>query len=254
MQTIWKWCSILVALAALSGCAGSRSGSGSSAVLIPYTAEELELQAEAKGASYTMRVGDVFGVVFKYEPDLNQRNVLVLPDGKVSFPGVEGFMTAGLTIDELDDTLTGFFARDYEHPDLSIVIESLSGNQVYVFGEVTRPGLISLPTGGTGVLQAIAMAGGLTSDASASETVVIRVGEQGYEYRRCDIDHLEKGGVASSAIMDLQPYDVIYVPQGAMGDLADFNRTVLSTVLNVSRLYWEIYAVANLDKVDRILR
>jgi polysaccharide export outer membrane protein len=244
----------LLALVALGGCASNRLDYEGSTALIPYTDEEIRLHEEAKDASYTMRVGDVFGVVFKYEPDLNERNVIILPDGKISFAGVEGFPVAGLTVEELDAGLTEIFARDYEHPELSIVVESLSGNQVYVLGEVNKPGMVKLPTNGTGVLQAIAMAGGMSKDAAESETVVIRLTDQGYQYRRCDIDHLEKGGAAAAALMDLQPFDVIYVPQGAMGDLADFNRTVLSSILNVSRLYWEFYAVANLDKVDRILR
>lgn len=254
MHSILKICFVMSFAIVLGGCASSSLNYQGHTALVPYTEEELQLHEEAKGATYTMRVGDVFGVVFKYEPDLNQHNVMVLPDGKISFAGVEGFSVAGLTIEDLDAQLTQLFANDYEHPELSIVVESLGGNQVYVLGEVTRPGLVTLPPGGTGVLQAIAQAGGFSTDAATSETVVIRLTEQGYLYRRCDIDHLEQGGVGAAAIMDLQPYDVIYVPQGAMGDITDFNRTVLSTTLNVARLYWEYYAIANLDKVDRILR
>lgn len=245
---------VMVCVVALTGCASSRLDYDGHTALVPYTPEELELHEASRDASYALRTGDTFGVVFKYEPDLTQRSVVVLPDGKITMPGIDPIRVAGLTVEELDRDLTAAFAREFEHPDLAIVVEELSTNKVYVLGEVRSPGLVKLPLQGGNILQAIAQAGGFSDDAASSETVVIRLTQDGYLYRRCDIDHLEKGGVTAMAIMDIQPFDVIYVPRSALGDLVNFNRTVLSSLLSVSQLYWEFYAIANLDKVDRILR
>jgi len=251
------WFAMLAALFVMGVCGGCGTGSfvdPGETVMIPYTEAELQLRAEAKNASYRLKPGDEFGVVFAYEPDLNQRGIFIMPDGRCTAVGVENVMAAGRTVAELDSLLTAEFGLVYDHPDLSIVMEALAATQVYVFGEVKNPGEVDLKPGGMGVLQAVAQGGGFTDDAAKSETVVIRITDQGYQYRRLDLSHIEKGGLVGAANMDLQPYDIIYVPRSAIGDLDYFNKTVLSSVLNFSRLYWDIYALVNLDKVDRILR
>lgn len=238
----------------LPGCGTGSFIDPGQTVVIPYTAEELELREAAKDASYRMRPGDEFSIVFTYEPDLNQRGVFILPDGRATIVGLGNVEAAGLTIDEFESELTTGLSDMYLHPDLTVVMQTLGSAQVYVLGEVFKPGLVELKPGGMGVIQALAQAGGFNDDAAKSETVIIRITDQGYQYRRVDLSHIEKGGVAAAVNMDLQPYDIIYVPRSALGDLQYFNKTVLSSILNVSRLYWDVYALVNLDKVDRILR
>jgi polysaccharide biosynthesis/export protein len=244
----------IATLVVTAGC-GSRSFlDPGKTTIVPYTEEEMVLQAEARSAVYTIQPGDKFGVVFQYEPDMNQRGIIVMPDGFASVVGVDRFQAVGMSLDKLDDTLTEQLGRLYEHPDITIVMEMLSASRVYILGEVVHPGAVEMNPGGMGVLQAIALGGGFSDDAAASESVVIRLTEKGYEYRRVDLDHLEKGGVMGSALMDLRPNDIIYVPRSAIGDIGYFNKTIVAGVLNVSRLYWDFYALANLDKVDRLLR
>ncbi|HPF34739.1 MAG TPA: polysaccharide biosynthesis/export family protein [Candidatus Krumholzibacteria bacterium] len=244
----------LLLLGAIAGCGSGGFVEPGETVIIPYTEAEQQMRQEAQNASYRLKPGDQFGVVFAYEPDLNQRGIFVMPDGRISAVGVENVMAAGLTVVDLDALLTEEFGRVYEHPDLSIVVETLGTAQVYVLGEVRIPGEVDLKPGGMGVLQAITQGGGFTDDAAKSETVVIRATDQGYQYRRLDLSKIDKGGLAGVANMDLQPYDIIYVPRSAIGDFDYFNKTVLAGVLNFSRLFWDIYAIVNLDKVDRILR
>jgi len=238
----------------LVGCGSGSFIDPGQVVVVPYTQEESRMIEEAKSASYRLRPGDQFSIIFSYEPDLNQRGVLVLPDGRATIVDAGVVHAAGKTIDEFDMDLTKRLSRVYEHPDLSIVMEELGSAQVYVLGEVTKPGMVELQPGGMGVVQALSQAGGFTDDAAKSETVIVRLTEQGYQYRRIDLGHIEKGGLTAVAMLDLQPYDIVYVPRSALGDLEYFNRTILSSVLNVSRLYWDFYALINLDKVDRILR
>lgn len=253
-KMIWTVAFTAAIAIVLGGCGTGSFVDPGETVIVPYTDEELQLREAAKDAAYRLRPGDQFGVVFAYEPDLNQRGVFVMPDGRVSISGVENVRAAGLTIAELDSVLTEQLGRFYEHPDLSIIMELLGTAQVYVLGEVGKPGLVELKPGGMGVVQALAQGGGFTDDAAKSETVIIRLTDQGYQYRRVDLSHIEKGGLAATVTMDLQPYDIIYVPRSALGDLQYFNKTVLASVLNISRLYWDVYALVNLDKVDRILR
>ncbi len=83
--------------------------------------------------------------------------------------------------------------------------------EVYVFGQVRNPGVVSLPLGsGTTILQAIARAGGFTERAKKS-SVLIRRREGGKEkIIKVNIKAILKGKAKN---IKLKPYDVIYVPE-----------------------------------------
>ena len=167
--------------------------------------------------------------------------------------GMEGLYAAGMSISQLDSAITAHFGRDYRNPELSVIIEELGAAQVYVFGNVTRPGLVDLPLHGGSVMQAIAMAGGFSKGAQREETVLIRVTPEGYLYRKFSLGHIEKQPM-HYAMWDLQPYDIIYVPQSAIGDFGYFGDMVLRNLWYISRIFWDVYAISNLDKVQILNR
>lgn len=243
----------VLALCVLAGCAGN----GPRAVRTethPFSPEERARIEASRDAEYRLRAGDRVSVVFDYLEGMDQQELVVLPDGRVTLGIVGSAPAAGLTVSEFDSLLTGSFARIYRDPSLSVVVRSIAERQVYVLGEVGRPGLVTLPNHGAGILQAVAAAGGFNDQASPSETVLIRLTGEGYAYTHCDLSHLEKSGLGLAGAMPLQPFDVIYVPRSAIGDIASFSRNVLGPILNVTDLYWDIYAMSNLDKVDRLTR
>lgn len=220
----------------------------------PFSARDQALRAAAQGARYRLRVGDTFSVDFKYQDELDQHHITLLPDGRFTMAGLEDVKGLGLTTVQLDSLITAHFASDYRNPELSVIMEELGTRQVYVLGEVKLPGEYKLPTDGAGILQALAMAGGALPVAATSQTVLIRVTDAGYEYRHCDLSHLEKNGLGELGYLDLQANDIIYVPRTPIGDFAQFFQTVLPSVLDMSTLYWDIYAITNISKVDRIYR
>jgi protein involved in polysaccharide export with SLBB domain len=245
----------LLLLVAASGCSLGRGAAPLTTVVQPFSQEDRLLREQAASeARYRLRSGDVLRVDFKYEDGLDQSDLLVLPDGSLSMGGIDPFPVRGRTIQEVDDILTEFFSAEYRNADLSVIMQKLGPLEVYVLGEVRKPGLLTLPEGGRGVLQAVAAAGGFSTDAASGETVVIRVTQEGFQYNHLDLRHLEKRHDLGVSVLDLQPYDIIYVPRSAIGDLAYFTKNVLSSVLDFSELYWDIYALSNIDKVDRIVR
>ncbi len=83
--------------------------------------------------------------------------------------------------------------------------------EVYVFGQVRNPGVVSLPLGsGTTVLQAIAKAGGFTERAKKS-SVLIRRREEGRE--KIIVVNIKAILRGKAQNIKLKPYDVIYVPE-----------------------------------------
>lgn len=235
------------------GCASSGSPTVSTEIQ-PFTPEEQVIWDEASTAEYRLHKGDIFDVLFEYYPDMDQVSMMVLPDGHVSLPHIERTLAAGLTISQLDSAITGRYAEEYLEPVLSIVIREFGELSVYVLGEVQKPGSVILPFENASVLQAVAEAGGFTGEASTGEVLHVRVTPEGYQYRHLDLSHLEKRAFLAPEIYDLQPYDVIYVPQSTLGDFNDFRTSILAGVLGVGDLFWDIYALVNIDKIDRLVR
>lgn len=251
-SAVSRWLAGALLLLAAGCAAGGRTPIRTE--IQPFSPQDQALRAAAQGARYRLRVGDSFAVNFKYQDELDQRHVSILPDGRFTMAGLEDVKGVGLTTMELDSLVTAHFAQDYRNPELSIIMEELGERQVYVLGEVKLPGQFKLPGTGGGVLQAVAMAGGTLANAATSQTVLIRVTPEGYLYRHCDLSHLEKNGLGDLGYMDLQANDIIYVPRSAIGDFAQFFQTILPSVLDMSRLYWDVYALNNIDKINQIVR
>jgi len=230
-----------------AGCGGGRPQPHTE--YYPFTEEEQKLWQEAADAHYQLRVGDTFMVDFKYQDELDRRDILILPDGRFTLAGVEDVRAAGLTIPELDTLLTQHYSEEYHNPDLSIIIQKLGPQPVYVYGEVNHPGSYEIPATGAGILQAISMASGFTEYASTSQVLLVRVQDGGYLYKIFDLSHLEKRGLVGLDPLFVQPNDVLYVPRSALGDLKLFSSTVLTSLLQISQLFWNTYAITRIDRV-----
>lgn len=239
----------------LTGCSNGGAGLGVETELIPYTEEEMVVRDEAKSARYLIREGDELKIAFKYEDDYNQDEILVLPDGYIIPEGLDGPVKAeGRTIEDLDAELTSLYAKDIRDPQLAVIVRSISDPQVYVLGEVNKPGLHKMPANGLGVIQAISMAGGFTDDAKKSYTAILRATDEGFMIRSIDLSGMEHVGFAGMDYFDLQMYDVIYVPRSSVGNFKYYSNAIFGSALNITRFFWDIYALANIDKIDRIVR
>jgi protein involved in polysaccharide export with SLBB domain len=244
---------LLLGLALTGGC-GSAPRTPVRTEFFPFTPQEMALSQAARSARYRLCPGDAFSVQFKYEEMPNQNRVLVLPDGYVTMTGVGELKAAGMTLAEVDSVMTARLGSEIRNIDLSVLIEEIGAGRVYVLGQVVNPGLHEIPSQGANVLQAVALAGGFGERACPSETVIMRLTDDGYTYMHVDLGHLEKSGPPSFALALLRPYDVVYVPRSAIGDFSSFADNVLSGVLNINALFWDYYAVTNLNKIERIVR
>jgi polysaccharide export outer membrane protein len=220
----------------------------------PFTPEELAVRNQISQARYRLHPGDILSIDFKYQDELDREGILVLPDGRLAMAGADDILAAGLTVSELDSTLTEEFARDYRNPDLAVIVLEMGARQVYVFGEVKRPGAYPLNENYSGLLESIAMAGGFGEHASTSEVLIIRVADDGYHYRIADISHLEKRAPLGLAQFDIRGNDIIYVPRNSLGDLKSFSDSFLQATLRVTDIFWDIYAISHMEKVRTLVR
>ncbi len=232
-----------VLLAVLGGCAG-----GSSTVVrsnfVEFTPEQKQEINAGTANEYRIQEGDELLVVFPYEKELSQGDIVVLNDGSISLMGVDRLEVAGLTITEADSLVTQAYAKEYLEPNLSIIMQKTQGLRVYVMGEVRNPDMYRLPTGGIDMLGAVTVAGGFTEDAAKEGTVLVRVTNEGYLVQEIDLSDITSMASAGLATIKIQPYDVIYVPRSRIGDFAYFSQTVLYGLVQVTRVAVDIKYLA----------
>jgi polysaccharide export outer membrane protein len=163
----------------------------------------------AQDANYTVKPGDLLSISVWKEPDL-QRPALVRPDGSFSFPLVGEVDAKGKTVADLNKLMSQRLAKYISDPVVTVSIQEIKGNKVYVIGQVNRPGeFIMNPT--VDVMQALSMAGGTTPFAALGDIVVLRrtpAGKQSIPFRYNDVVR----GKRMDQNIDLQSGDVVVVP------------------------------------------
>jgi polysaccharide export outer membrane protein len=129
-------------------------------------------ESEQAGFVYTIQPGDVLQVSVWNESEL-QKEILVAPDGGISFPLVGELNVIGKSAAELRQQLTQRLGHYISEPIVTVTISKVLGNKIYVLGQVNRPGeFIVNPM--VDVMQALSMAGGTTAFASLNNIVILR--------------------------------------------------------------------------------
>jgi len=138
------------------------------------------MTAPAGGASVAMAIptdyvigaDDVLTVSFWGEGAMSSE-VLVRPDGKVTLPLINDIAAAGLTPDQFRQRVTAQAGKFVDLPNVTVVVKTINSRQVFITGQVEKPGSYVLRAPTT-VLQLIAMAGGLKEYADASHILIVR--------------------------------------------------------------------------------
>ena len=118
---------------------------------------------------YTVKPGDTLSIAVWKEPDLSSNAVLVRPDGTFSFPLVGQVDARGKGVQELQNLITERLRKYIADPVVTVSVQEVKGNKVYVIGQVTKPGdFVVNPS--VNVMQALSMAGGGTAFASLNRS------------------------------------------------------------------------------------
>jgi polysaccharide export outer membrane protein len=121
---------------------------------------------------YRLRAGDVLQVSIWKETDL-QSEVLIRPDGGMTFALAGELQAAGHTVAELTSLLEERIRKFIPDAVVTVSVKSAGGNRVYVIGKVNRPGDFPL-SGPMDVLQALSLAGGATPFADTNGIRILR--------------------------------------------------------------------------------
>ncbi len=169
--------------------------------------------SHAKETPYTIIAGDVLQVTVWKEEGLD-REVLVLPNGDITFPLIGTIMVQGMTPDELQDVIKEKLSSLIPDASVTVSVKAALGHTVNVIGQVQKPGEILINRRLT-VLQALSQAGGLTPYASESGIIVVRHKNGKEKSISVPYDDIASGNNLDKDIF-LEPGDVVVVPTAGL--------------------------------------
>lgn len=165
--------------------------------------------AQAAEEGYTVKPGDVLAVSVWKEPDL-QGQILIRPDGGFSFPLVGEVDARGKTVNDLQQTVRERLSRYISEPVVTVAVQEVKGNKVYVIGQVNKPGeFVVNPS--VNVMQALSMAGGTTPFADLNGIMILRRAGDGQQALAFKYSDVIKGRNLTQNI-PLESGDVVVVP------------------------------------------
>ena len=159
---------------------------------------------------YVIGVDDVLSILFWRDKDLSAPEITVRPDGKVTLPLLNDLQAAGLTPEQLRDTVLDAARKYVEDPQPTVIVKEIKSRKVFITGQVEKPGPYPL-NGSVTVLQLIATAGGLRDFADGKNITVMRMrqGRQAvFEFNYQDL--LKRKNLLQN--IELEPGDTVVVP------------------------------------------
>jgi polysaccharide export outer membrane protein len=166
-------------------------------------------QEAAGSADYLIGVEDVLSLSVWKEAELSKNLLNVRPDGKITIPLVGDLQASGKSPRQLAAAITEGLAKYVNEPIVTVTVEQINSFKVYMIGEIGKQGELTLKRR-TRLLQAIAMAGGLSPYASKN---IVLVRDEGGREVRTEIDYRKvMSGERPDLNVYLKPGDTIIVP------------------------------------------
>jgi polysaccharide export outer membrane protein len=136
----------------------------------------------------------------------NLIDYLIRQDGKTKLPLVGEIYVKGLTIVELEDTISSLLSKNFINPFVQI---RLSNQRVFFFGDRGFAEVIYLQNTNTSLIEVIALAGGISQNSRSNSIKVMRRNNQGKrEIYKIDLSNING---LKEAEMIVQGNDFIYV-------------------------------------------
>jgi polysaccharide export outer membrane protein len=137
-------------------------------------------------STYKLAAGDVLTIRVFGEDDLSRDKIRLSDAGTIPYPALGEIRALGLTIGELERTITAGLKNGYlVNPKVSVQIEEY--RPFYINGMVEKPGGYPFQPGLT-VLKASSLAGGFKERASMSKITIIREKAQKAEKEKATLE------------------------------------------------------------------
>lgn len=170
-----------------------------------------------------------------------QLTYIVDSKGDIIMPELGKVHVAGLTVEQLQNQLTASISRWVENPQVNVRLLSFD---IYVLGEVNRPGRINTTDNTLNILDAISAAGDLTQYGLRDRVMLIR--NEGDKQKRVILD-LGSADLLTSEYFYLRPGDYIYVtPNQVKEDNAKYDSNKAYNLSKISTIVSAASVIASL--------
>ena len=158
---------------------------------------------------YRLNPGDILRISV-WNEDALQQEVMVLPDGSISFPLVGILQVANRTPEQIQQEIKKKLSRLIPDPEINLTVSAVEGNNIFIIGKVIRPGRFPMNRP-TDVVQALSLAGGFTPYAKTEDIQILRRTGKKQKVINFDYSKIAEGKALESNIL-LQSGDTIVVP------------------------------------------
>ena len=124
--------------------------------------------------------GDQFDITVYEHPELTVRQIIVTPDGFVSAPLIGPVKIGGLSLVEATEALKKQISQYIRKPLVSLIPIRINGYNFTIVGRVNVPGCYPISIGNTRLIDAVAMARGLSEGLFHGDTVELADLENAY--------------------------------------------------------------------------
>jgi polysaccharide export outer membrane protein len=168
---------------------------------------------------YRLYPSDEIAIAFPLTPEFNQ-TVTIEPDGYGSLAGAGDVQLAGLTTEQSAASIKAAYAKILHDPIITVELKTFSKPFFVVTGQVNHPGKYDLH-GSTSASEALAIAGGMTGAAKASQALLFRTVDGGrYQVTRINFKRIFDGREHEDT--ELLPGDMLYVPKNVISKIGRF--------------------------------
>lgn len=130
---------------------------------------------------YTSELQDLKDALTSAQRGRSQKFV-VGPDGVIYMPYIDGLRVGGLSVDTARASINEKYREQFGGVEVSLSLDTIVGNRIFVFGEVANPG-VQRPLGQYTVLQAVAAAGGHLPTGSLENVKVLYWSDEDHQPR-----------------------------------------------------------------------
>ena len=167
------------------------------------------LTAKEKDAFYLIGPEDILEISVWKDPELTKQ-VIVRPDGRISFPLIGEVEAGGHTVKSLEDKLKKKISEYIPDAMLTVIVIQVNSIKIYVVGKVARPGEYMIGRK-INVMQALSLAGGLSAFANGNRILILRTEKLSqiripFRYKEVEIGENLKQNIV------LETGDVVVVP------------------------------------------
>lgn len=169
--------------------------------------------ATADGEAFQILPGDVLQITV-WKEDGMDREIVVLPDGSVTYPLIGTLNVRGSSPTQLQGIIKQKLKKFIPEASVTVMVKAPLGHTISVLGQVAKPGEIVMGKR-MGVMEALSQVGGLTPYANTSHINVLRYVDGKKTSIEFPYDDIAKGRHLEKDI-DLKPGDVVVVPTAGL--------------------------------------